>query len=73
LDGTSADLSFTFTSGADEFQIYLYNAVCMEYNDDITTAGRLERTATFKGFADAVQPGAVKILVINGDSSAVAN
>ena len=73
LNGTSKDLTFTFTSGSDEFQIYLYNAVCMEYNDDITTAGRLERTATFKGFADAVQPGAVKIIVVNQDSSNVGN
>ena len=73
LDGTSSDLTFTFTDGADEFQVYLYNAVCMEYSDDITTAGRLERTATFKGFADAVQPGAIKIIVVNQDSSAVGN
>jgi len=73
LNGTASDLTFTFVNGADEFQVYLYNAVCMEYNDDITTAGRLERTATFKGFADAVQPGAVKIIVINQDSSATAN
>ena len=73
LDGTASDLTFTFTSGADEFQVYLYNAVVMEYDDSITTAGRLERTATFKGFADAVQPGAVKIIVVNQDSSATAN
>ena len=73
LNGTSSDLTFTFVNGADEFQVYLYNAVCMEYNDDITTAGRLERTAVFKGFADAVQPGAVKIIIINQDSSATAN
>jgi hypothetical protein len=72
LNGTSSDLTFVFTSGSSEIGFYIYNAVCMEYSDDINTAGRLERTFTFKGFASSTEE-AIKVVIVNGDASAVAN
>jgi len=74
LDGTSGTLQIHFQSGADELTITLYNAVCMEYSDEVNSVGRLERSFTFKGLADSTGSGeACKIEVVNGDSSAVSN
>tara|TARA_Y100000114_G_scaffold144749_1_gene153678 strand:+ start:303 stop:1271 length:969 start_codon:yes stop_codon:yes gene_type:complete len=72
LDGTSGEILVQFTSGTDEFVIRLFNAVVMEYSDEVNTVGRLERTFTFKGFADASNE-ACKIQVVNNENSAVSN
>tara|TARA_R100000664_G_scaffold10562_1_gene17419 strand:+ start:3302 stop:4273 length:972 start_codon:yes stop_codon:yes gene_type:complete len=72
LDGTSGEILVQFTSGTDEFVIRMYNAVVMEYSDEVTTVGRLERTFTFKGFADSSNE-ACKIEVVNDQPSAESN
>ncbi len=72
LDGTSGEILVQFTSGTDEFVIRLYNAVVMEYSDEVNSVGRLERSFTFKGFADSSNE-ACKIQVVNDQSSAVSN
>ena len=72
LAGTTSNCTLTFTDGADSIAITLYNAVVMDYSDEVTTAGRLERTATFKGFSSAANE-AVEIKITNQDSSAVGN
>lgn len=72
LDGTSGEILLQFTSGTNDFIIRLYNAVVMEYSDEVTTVGRLERTFTFKGFSDSSNE-ACKIEVINDQPSAVSN
>ncbi len=72
LDGTSGEVLIKFTSGSDEFNIILFNAVVMEYSDEVTSVGRLERSFTFKGFADSSNE-ACKILVVNDEASAKSN
>lgn len=72
LDGTSSNATITFTDGADSIAITLFNCVVMEYSDEITTSGRLERNFTMKAFADNSNE-AMKIVITNQDSSAVGN
>ena len=72
LDGTSGEVVISFVNGTDEVNIILFNAVVMEYSDEVTSVGRLERNFTFKGFADASNE-ACKILIQNDESSSKSN
>ena len=75
IAGTSATATIVLTQaspGTDTITITLRNGVLMEYDDSITTAGRLERSFTIKGFSDSSNE-AIEIEIVNGDSSAVAN
>lgn len=60
LAGTTDDVSITFTRTADTdhtFKITLSNAKIEDYNDNITAFGRVERTFTFRGHANATNAG----------------
>ena len=72
LNGTSATLTIQFTSGTSYIKIELFNAVVMSYDDAVTTAGRLERTFTLKGFSSATTE-AVRISIRNNDADATTN
>ena len=71
--GTQGNVNLTFTnSDSDTFTVTLYNAVITSYDDAINTVGRIERTVTCQGLADSSNP-AFKIIIVNQDSSAIAN
>ena len=60
LTGTTDDVSLQFTRTADathHFKMTLSNATIEDYNDNITAFGRVERTFTFRGTANATNPG----------------
>ena len=73
LDGTSTDVRIEFTNSAGHnLEIQLYNAQLTEYDDAINTVGRIERTFTFVGIADSVDP-AFFVRTINAGSSGKGN
>jgi len=73
LAGTQGTPDITFTnSDSDQLRIRLYNAVITEYDDALNTVGRIERTLTFQGLSDAVNP-AFDIVIANQDASAIGN
>ena len=72
LDGTQNDLYFTLTSGSNTFKILIRNAYIVDYSDDINSFGVIERTMTFVGESDAVDE-AIEIVIVNTQSSAIAN
>jgi len=60
LSGTQDDVSLQFTRTADtnhHFKMTLSNATIEDYNDNITAFGRVERTFTFRGTANATNAG----------------
>ena len=60
LTGTTDDVSLQFTRTADathHFKMTLSNATIEDYNDNITAFGRVERTFTFRGTANATNAG----------------
>lgn len=60
LDGTTDDVSLQFTrtaNSAHHFKMTLSNATIEDYNDNITAFGRVERTFTFRGTANATNAG----------------
>lgn len=71
LDGNAGDVSITFTRSADsnhEFKIALDDCTIEDYNDNITAFGRVERTFTLRGYANASDAG-LTITVKNANSS----
>lgn len=71
LAGTADDVSIRFTRTANnthEFNILLSNANIEDYNDNITAFGRVERTFTIRGFANATNAG-LTITIKNANSS----
>ena len=60
LAGTQDDVSLQFTRTAEtnhHFKMTLSNATIEDYNDNITAFGRVERTFTFRGTANATNAG----------------
>ena len=60
LAGTTDDVSLQFTRTANtdhHFKMTLSNATIEDYNDNITAFGRVERTFTFRGTANATNAG----------------
>jgi len=60
LAGTTDDVSLQFTRTANSdhhFKMTLSNATIEDYNDNITAFGRVERTFTFRGTANATNAG----------------
>lgn len=73
LAGTSDDVSIAFLRTADtshSFKITLTNAKIEDYNDNITAFGRVERTFTFRGHANATHAG-LEIEIKNASSDGV--
>ena len=71
LDGDSSDVQLAFTSGDDSITFLLRNAEIVDYSDDVTSFGRIERTVTFMGIAGS-NP-AFKITLVNDDPSGIGN
>tara|TARA_B100000519_G_C14231550_1_gene432630 strand:- start:919 stop:1884 length:966 start_codon:yes stop_codon:yes gene_type:complete len=72
IAGTQGLVVVHFSSGADEFQIQLKNAVLLSYEDNVTSVGRVERTFEFQGYSDSSNE-AFEITCINGSASPTAN
>jgi hypothetical protein len=71
LAGTQDDISLQFTRTADtnhHFKMTLSNATIEDYNDNITAFGRVERTFTFRGTANATNAG-LTIEIKNGSAN----
>ena len=71
LAGTQDDVSLQFTRTADtnhHFKMTLSNATIEDYNDNITAFGRVERTFTFRGTANASNAG-LTIEIKNGSAN----
>lgn len=74
LAGTQADVSLTFTSGADSMTFLLRNAKITDYSDNVTSFGRIERTVTFFGLADVgAAETAFKFTIVNDSANATSN
>ena len=79
LDGTAGDVVISFSQGtgaaAHSFEITLNAAQIIDYSDNISSVGRIERTFTFQGFADLnTSPSdAFKIVIVNSENSGKAN
>lgn len=71
LAGDSSDVELSFTSGTDSITFLLRNAEIVDYSDDVTSFGRIERTVTFMGIAGSNT--AFKITMINDDSTGIGN
>ena len=70
LAGTTDDVSLQFTRTANSdhhFKMTLSNATIEDYNDNITAFGRVERTFTFRGTANATNAG-LTIEIKNGSA-----
>jgi len=73
LTGTTDDVSLQFTRTANanhHFKMTLSNATIEDYNDNITAFGRVERTFTFRGTANATNAG-LTIEIKNGSANAL--
>ncbi len=73
LDGTQSDVSLKFQSGTDEIRFLLRNAKIVDYSDDVTSFGRIERTVTFMGLGVSGGDKPFRITLVNGDSTGIAN
>ena len=74
LSGIQSDVSLTFIAGADSMTFLLRNAKILEYSDDVTSFGRIERTVTFMGLADVSIPEtAFKFTMVNDAANATSN
>ena len=71
LDGDSSDVELAFTSGDDSITFLLRNAKIIDYSDDVTSFGRIERTVSFMGIA-GTNP-AFKVTLVNEDSTGTGN
>lgn len=71
LAGDSSDVELAFTSGTDSITFLLRNAEIVDYSDDVTSFGRIERTVTFMGIAGSNT--AFKITMVNDDSTGIGN
>ncbi len=72
LNATQSDVTLNFTSGTDQIQFDLTNAMITEHSDPVNAFGRVERTVTFTGLADSSNVGG-QITLINGDSTGIGN
>jgi len=70
--GTSANVEITFTSGSDIFNILLRNAEIVDYDDAVTSFGRIERTMTFFGLSSSSNE-ALRIEMTNDNPSGISN
>jgi len=73
IAGTISNLVIEFVNSSSHiFEITLNDAQLISYNDNINSVGRIERTFSFQGFADASNT-AFNLRIRNGSSSAVSN
>ena len=73
LADTTSDAVLVFTnSDSDSITFTLKNAYITDYSDPVATFGALERSVTFMGEADSSNE-AISIVIVNQQSSAVAN
>ena len=72
LNATQSDVVLNFTSGSDQIEFTLTNALITEHSDPVNAFGRVERTLTFTGLADSSNVGG-KLTLINGDSTGIGN
>jgi len=73
LADTTSDAVLVFTnSDSDSVTFTLKNAYITDYSDPVNTFGALERSVTFMGEADSSNE-AISIVIVNQQSSAVAN
>ena len=72
ISGTSANVEITFTGGSDSFNILLRNAEIVDYDDAVTSFGRIERTITFFGLSSSSNE-ALRIEMTNDNASAISN
>ena len=74
LSGVQSDVTLTFTAGADSMTFLLRNAKIIDYSDDVTSFGRIERTVSFMGLADvAVPETAFKFTMVNDAANPTSN
>ena len=74
LAGDQSDVSLTFTAGADSMTFLLRNAKIIDYSDDVTSFGRIERTVSFMGLADVAVPAtAFKFTMVNDAANPTSN
>ena len=74
LAGDQSDVSLTFTAGTDSMTFLLRNAKIIDYSDDVTSFGRIERTVSFMGLADvAVPETAFKFTMVNDAANPTSN
>ena len=72
LAGTQSNTVLNFTSGTDQIQFDLTNALITDHGDPVNAFGRVERTVTFTGLADSSNVGG-KITLVNGDATGIGN
>jgi len=72
IGGTQSNVTLNFTSGSEQIQFDLTNALITEHSDPVTAFGRVERTVTFTGLADSSNVGG-QITLINDDSTGIGN
>jgi len=72
INATQSDVSLNFTSGSEQIQFDLTNALITDHSDPVTAFGRVERTVTFTGLADSSNVGG-QITLINNDSTGIGN
>lgn len=71
-EARDADVILTMTGTGDNRMTFtIFNAVIEEYNDAVTTFGRIERTVTFLGTIDNSGNEAIKIEMRNGNANPI--
>lgn len=73
LDGDQSQVVLHFQSGTKTLSFYLRNAKIIDYSDDVTSFGRIERTVTFMGLGVAGGDKPFKIELTNDDATGLAN
>ena len=69
---TAADATITFTSGVKSVEFKIHNAWIQTASDPISGAGVITQSVVLQGESDGTDEG-LKITVVNGQTSAVAN
>mgnify|MGYP003143157231 FL=1 len=72
LAGTASDLSMKFDRTDASFEIILRNAYIVDYSDNVSSFGPLERTLTFVGEADSTDE-AFELIIHNAEASGISN
>lgn len=74
LSGAQSDVTLTFTAGADSLTFLLRNAKIIDYSDDVTSFGRIERTVSFLGLSDiGAGETAFRLTMVNDAANATSN
>ena len=74
LAGDQSDVELAFTAGADSLTFLLRNAKIIDYSDDVTSFGRIERTVSFLGLSDiGAGETAFRLTMVNDAANATSN